>query len=101
MTGAAQISMTTSIFRRPVAVRCDCSTSRGPGRAWTVRSSGSSSRADLTAGLDELEPDIEGGDEPAQGPPLEGITVVRFGAAAGGLGPVAPQSLRRATGLLH
>jgi hypothetical protein len=34
-TGAAQISITTSIFQRPRAVRCAPSTSRGPGSAWT------------------------------------------------------------------
>src|SRR3954470_16958013 len=84
----------TSIFRRPPAVRCESSTSRGPGSAWIVRSSGSSGLLGAASGLDELVPGIEDGDEGAEGPPLGGLAVIGLGAAPARFRPVALQALR-------
>src|SRR5687768_7610956 len=102
MTGAAQISSTKNILRRPRVVRWASSSSRGPGSACTVRSSGwSRGPGCAAAGEDELEPGIEEGDQAAQGPPLEGIAVIGFGSATAGFGPLAAQALGGGPGLLH
>src|SRR6478736_2096760 len=99
-TGAAQISATTSIFQRPLRVRCSSANaaSGGDGSEYTVSPSGWSSAAGLAAGEDELEPDIEDGDQRGHGPPLEGVAVISLGAAAG-LRPLAKEPFGRGAGL--
>src|SRR5687767_14073415 len=101
-TGAAQTASTTSILSRPARVRrpSPSSASCGRGSVCTVRPNGSSNTRELSARGDKLEPDIEDGDQGAQGPPLEGITVM-FLDTAGGLRPLAQQAFRRLAGLLH
>src|SRR5215207_650016 len=102
MTGAAQTSSTTSILRRPRTVRwaSSANASCGTGSVWTVNPSGSSSMLGPPARGDELEPAIKDCDQGAQGPPLKGVAVVFFHAAADRR-PVAQQPVGRRAGLLH
>src|SRR5690349_4092223 len=102
ITGAAHTSITTSIFQRPVRVRCASAmaASCGRGSECTVSPSGWSSAPGGAAGDDELEPDIEDRDERGDGPPLEGVAEVLFRAAAG-LRPLAQEALGSRAGLLH
>src|SRR5687768_3249278 len=102
MTGAAHTSASTSIFQRPRRVRCSSATtaSCGDGNECTVSPSGWSRMPCLAAGEDELEPDIEDGDHRGDGPPLEGVAVVFFSAAAGAR-PLPQQTFGGGTGLLR
>src|SRR5437868_2479539 len=102
MTGAAHTSATASIFQRPMRVRSPSAlaASCGSGSECTVSPRGWSKAPGLAAGEDELEPDIEDGDQGGQRPPLEGITEILLGAAAG-LWPLAQQPFGRSAGLLH
>src|SRR5262245_49599179 len=84
-------------------VRCASAStaSCGNGSECTGRPSGWSSSPGLAAaGNDELEPDIKDRDERGDGPPLEGVAVVLFRAAAG-LRPLAQEAFGRRACLLQ
>src|SRR5262245_55140297 len=96
------MASTSSIFSRPAFVRAlsPSAASCGWGSECTVKPKGSSSRRGLAAWDDELEPDIEDGDQRANGPPLKSVAVIFFTSAAGPW-PVAKQPLRSRAVLFH
>src|SRR3954470_10754589 len=102
MTGAAHTSTTASIFQRPRFVRSASGPACcGTGIECTVSPSGWSKAPGLAAvGEEELEPDIEDRDRRGDGPPLEGIAVILFSAAAG-LRPLPQQPFGGGARLLH
>src|SRR5437868_673539 len=94
MTGAAQTASTSSIFSRPLRVRCDATS--GGATSWTVKLSASAP----ASRTDELEPDIEAEDQRGEREPLEGVAVVP-GDVRRRLRPVAQQAVVAGAAFLH
>src|SRR3989344_4528218 len=107
-TGAAQMSSTPSIFKRPWRVRCVRATAPAASgsvctvspRGWSPWASGGRVAARANDPSDDLEPDIEKCNQAAEPEPLKCVTVV-FVDACADHGPVASKPLACFARLQH